>query len=279
MKRLLLAALLLIPVEARALNIDNLLSVIAMPLAVAAVSDVTGVPTNELSDFVATLNNANVPPVQFVSLLRYVPVALVQDSTQQQPVFVDYVQTQASQGITGSELVALIIDRLRTYDIQPQVVTVYVPAPAPAPVYTPAPPPQQQVIYVDRSYIPPAVQTRVEYIRAHPHEGPPGQLKKMRGLQTGAEIVHGDKKDRVVQQQPVVVQQQPVVVVQQPSKKDRGHEGGLPPGLARKGEAPPMMSGAPPQGEPPGQAKKKGGVPPGQAKKEGGDKEHGHEHD
>lgn len=250
MKRLLLAALLLIPVEARALNIDNLLSVIAMPLAVAAVSDVTGVPTNQLSDFVATLNNANVPPVQFVSLLRYVPVALVQDSTQQQPVFVDYVQTQASQGITGSELVALIIDRLRTYDIQPQIVTVY--APAPTTVYTQAPPPPQ-TIFVDRTYIPTIVQTRVDEIRKQP--------KKVRVVQTGAEIVHPDKKVRVVQQQPVVV-------AQQPSKKERDG---------------PMISAAPPQALPPGQAKKQRegkDMPPGQVKKmegHGKEKKHGHD--
>lgn len=262
MKRILLAALLLIPVEARALNIDNLLSVIAMPLAVAAVSQVTGVPTNQLSDFVATLNRANVPPVQFVDLLRYVPVALVQDSTQQQPIFVDYVQQQVSQGVSGIALVPIIVERLRTYDIQPQIVTVYVPTPTT--VYTPASPPQ--TIFVDRTYIPTIVQTRVDEIRS-------GQPKKFRGVQPGAQIVREEKKGRVIQQQPVIV-------VQQPSKKDRGE---MPPGLAKKVEQPPMTSAAPPQALPPGQAKKQRdekGTPPGQDKKTEGDgkeKKHGHD--
>jgi len=262
MKRLLLAALLVIPVEARALNVDNLLSVIAMPLAVAAVSEVTGVPMNDLSNFVATLNNANVPPVQFVELLRYVPVALVQDATQQQPVFVDYVQMQVSQGITGTALVPVIVERLRTYDIQPQIVTVYVPTPTPV-----------QTIIVDNNFIPPVVLTRLEEIRNHPHGGPPGQLKKMQGVQTGAEIVHG-KQDRGLQQ--------PTVVVQQPSKQGRGENRGEGRQGGKKGEAPPMISGAPPQGLPPGQAKKEGdqrGMPPGQAKKGEGGKEHPQEHD
>ena len=183
MKRVLLAVLLVMPMRAYALNTSDLLSLIAMPLAVAAVSEVTGVPTNELSNFVATLNNANVPPSQMIDLLRYVPVALVTDATQQQPVFVDYVQSQVQQGVTGPALVPVIVERLRTYDVQPVVITVTEPSQTVVP----------RTIIVDRTYVPQTVVTRVEEIRQHPHGGPPGQLKKQRGLQTGAEIVHGEK--------------------------------------------------------------------------------------
>jgi len=70
-------------------------STIAMPLAVDAVSNVTGVPQSQLADLVTTLNQANVQPTQFVEVIRYVPVAL------EQPGFVQYVQTQSSQGVTG----------------------------------------------------------------------------------------------------------------------------------------------------------------------------------
>jgi hypothetical protein len=258
MKRLFLAALLLVPMKASALdaNISELLSVIAMPLAVAAVSDITGVPQDELANFVATLNNANVPPTQVVDLVRYVPVALVTDATQQQqPVFVDYVQSQVQQGVTGPALVPVIVQRLQTYNVQPEIITVTEPA---------QPVPQLQRVIVERTYAPPPVViTRVEEIRkAHPHGGPPGQLKKIEGVQTGAQIVH---RQTVPPQ--VVVQQQPVVVQTEPHGK---HEGKMPPGLAKKmPPAPPMISSAPPpQALPPGQAKKM---------EQGGGKGHGHD--
>ena len=261
MKRLLLAALLVIPVRANALNTSDLLSLIAMPLAVAAVSEVTGVPTNELSNFVATLNNANVPPTQMIDLLRYVPVALVDDATQQQPVFVDYVQSQVQQGVTGPALVPVIVERLRTYDIQPQIITVTEPAPTPVQVQQ-APVVAPRTIVVDRTYVPQPVITRVTEIRTHPHPhgGPPGQLKKIEGVQTGAQIVHGEKAEKHFDKRHVVVVQQPMIssVPQQA----------------------PVIQQMPPRALPPGQAKKQGGfVPPGQAKKmEGGEgKGHGHE--
>jgi len=233
MKRLFLAALLLIPVSASALNTNELLSLVALPLAVAAVADVTGVPTDELSNFIATLNNANVPAPQMIEVIRYVPVALVMDATQQQPVFVEYVQSQVQQGVTGLALMPIIVERLRTYDVQPEFITITAPQ-------TPV---QVRTIIVDRTYIPPVVITRVEEIRKrHPHGGPPGQLKKAIGVQTGAEVVHGGKRG-------------------QPEKQ-------------QKGVAPPMISSAP-QAIPPGQAKKDHGMPPGQAKKMEGGKGHG----
>ena len=266
MRRLILAALLLVPMQAYALSTSDLLSLIAMPLAVAAVSDVTGVPTDELSNFVATLNNANVPPPQVIEVLRYVPVALVSDSTQQQPVFVDYVQSQVQQGVTGPALVPVIVERLRTYDIQPQIVTITEPAPAQAPPV--------QTIVVDRTFVPQPVITRVTEIRSHPHGGPPGQLKKIEGVQTGAQVVHGT---------------QPGYVVPAKAAKHEGKHGDHVEGVHERRMPPqpaPMISGAPPQpvaqppqAMPPGQAKKQGGwMPPGQAKKQDGGKGHeGHE--
>jgi hypothetical protein len=145
---------------------NNLLSLIAMPLAVAALSDIAGIPQDQLASLLGTLNQANVPPAQFVDTLRYVPVALVE-----QPDFVPYVQTQVSNGVTGPALVTAIDQRL--------------------PQYTPAP--AASNIVVTQDYIPPTVRTRVAEWHNHPHGGPPGQLKKIEGFQTGAEVVHRDE--------------------------------------------------------------------------------------
>ena len=207
-----LLALLFVPVQTQALQADELLALVAMPLAVAAASEVTGIPVDDLSTLVATLNAADVPPVQIVEVVRYAPVALVIEEPQ--PVFVPFVQTQFSQGVTGTALVTVIEERLRTvYDVTPQIVT-----------------PPQTVVVVQDNFIPAIVATRIAAHRAHPHGGPPGQVKKQLGLKTGAEVVHGSKKTRVVSPQPVVVTQQPVVVNQSAAKVDnkpkqnKGHE-------------------------------------------------------
>jgi len=78
---------------------------------------------------------------------------------------------------------------------------------------------ERHVVVVDQNFVPPVVVNRVAEVRAHPHGGPPGQIKKQLGLQTGAEVVHGGGKDKGHKQKVVVVQQPqpaPVVVVQQP---------------------------------------------------------------
>src|SRR3954454_5428362 len=155
---------------------NDLLSLIAMPLAVAALSDIAGIPQDQLASLLGTLNQANVPPAQFVDTLRYVPVALVE-----QPDFVPYVQSQVANGVTGPALMTVIDQRL--------------------PQYTPAP--AASNIVVTQDYIPPTVRTRVAEWHAHPHGGPPGQLKKIEGVQTGAAIVHRDEV-RQFQPQPVV---------------------------------------------------------------------------
>jgi hypothetical protein len=227
------------------------LSIAALPLAVAAVADIAGVPQDQLANLMATLNNANMPAPQMIEVVRYVPVALVDNG----PQFVQFVQDQTTQGITGSALAPVVVQRLRTYyPAQTQINVTQ-----PATVITPEPPP--------------VVFTRVTEVRAHPHGGPPGLIKKQLGLQTGAEVVHGEKPGRVVvAQQPVVVQQpQPVVV----ERKEHGHGNGH----GNKGHgrqavpmtsaapapvpvAPPVVVAPPQRGGPPM-------VPPGQAKGHG----------
>jgi hypothetical protein len=133
----------LVSAQASALSTDELLGLVAMPLAVAAVSDVTGVPANDLAALVATLNQANVPPTQFVQVIRYVPVALVRTD---QPTFVQFVRDEFAQGVTGPALVTVIDQRLRTFDVTPEIVTL-------------TEPPTTFVVADD--YIPPVVVTRV----------------------------------------------------------------------------------------------------------------------
>jgi hypothetical protein len=180
-----LVAAMLAPRPAAALETDELLSLVAMPLAVAAVSEFTEIPVNDLVDVVTLLNDAQVPPPQFVEVVRYVPVALVVEETR--PQFIEYVRVREREGLRGLALVTAIEERLRTYDdfagVELDVVSV------------------RPIELVSRpDFIPVPVRTRVERVRfagtsTHPHGGPPGQLKKERGLQTGAEVVHGDRDD------------------------------------------------------------------------------------
>jgi hypothetical protein len=176
MKRLAILVLLLalIPAQAKGLDTTELLGLVAMPLAVSAVADIAGISVGELSNFVATLNAANVAPVRVIEVLRYAPVALVVDT---EPDFVQFVRTEFNQGTTGDALVTVIANRLRDYDITPQIGTS-----------------PRGVIVVDDQFIPAAVVDRVAQRRSHPHGGPPGQLKKEVGVQTGAEIVHGSTR-------------------------------------------------------------------------------------
>jgi len=173
------------------------LAAIMMPLAVAAVSNVSGVSQNELANLVATLNNANVPPVQVVHVLRYVPVALVSDNA---PQFVQFVQQQSTQ-VTGPELGPVVVQRLQTYyAAQPQV-------------FIEPPPPTPQPIMIEKE------------IRVHPHGGPPGQIKKELGLQTGAEVVHGERRGEI-QPPPMISSTPPAQEERGKDRGDRGKEGG-----------------------------------------------------
>ncbi len=203
MKRLIPAlavtALLLVPRPAAALSTEGLLSLVAIPLAVAAVAALPGVPSNELGAFVALLNEAAVPPAQVVEVIRYVPVALVED----RDGFVSFLRTESARGIRGPEFATVVETRLRTYDLEPQVAS-------------------NRTIWVDGDYIPPAVRTRIAERRTHPHGGPPGQLKKQLGLKTGAEVVHGTSHDRGIAVRVVDHGNDRRVVIREPKKEHHG---------------------------------------------------------
>jgi hypothetical protein len=192
LKRALLTLLLAaIPLQATALENEDVLALVAMPLAVAAVSEVTDVPMSELMNVVSLLNDADVPPAQFVEVVRYVPVAFVAES---EPAFHDFVRVRYEDGMRGEALVNEIESRYETYGLSGVDLTVTEPR-----------------LFVDEQPIIPAiVTTRVAAARQHPHGGPPGQLKKERGVQTGAEIVHAatprineeSDRDRVAERRP-----------------------------------------------------------------------------
>jgi hypothetical protein len=204
------ALTLLLPARAQALTNEEIVSLVAMPLAVAAVSEVTGVPLDDLRDFVVTMNEAEVQPAEFVDVLRYVPVAL---ATERNDEFIQYVRTQRDQGVAGEAFVTVVADRLRDYRNDYGFVEE---------------PRRVRVVEVDDTYIPTVIRT----VHAHPHGGPPGQLKKQLGVQTGAEVVHGfkpghkgrekeSKRDRIV----IEREARPVVLV--PVERGHGeHDGG-----------------------------------------------------
>lgn len=173
---LLLAALFAPPADA--LETEDLLALVAMPLVVDAVADIAGVPEQQLFDFISLLNDADVDPPMFIETVRYVPMALVVDEN---GAFVDYVRLQTQQGVRGTELVRLIEDRYHdSYDLPQANLVVTAP----------------RTITVGDPYVPVIVRDRVTEWRNHPHGGPPGQVKKRLGLQTGAEVVHGTDQRR-----------------------------------------------------------------------------------
>jgi hypothetical protein len=165
---------LLVPVRAQALENEVLLALVAMPLAIAAVSEVAEIPAADLVDVVTLMNDAEVPPPQFLEVVRYVPVALVSDA----PAFIHHVRLREAEGLRGAQLVASIEDRLRLYDVD--VVKLDIERP--------------RVVDIDESFFPAVVRTRLAEVKQHPHGGPPGRLKKAQGAQTGAEIVHSDER-------------------------------------------------------------------------------------
>lgn len=155
------------------------LALVAMPLAVAAVADLADVPATDLMRFVASLNHARVPAPQFVEVVRYSPVVLVDRTAS--PQLIEFVTTEIDRGVVGRPLAFAIADRIESF--QPVEIDLVDPDPA---------------LLVDADAIIPPVVVTTRVTRAHPHGGPPGQLKKELGLQTGAEVVHGGlpKRDR-----------------------------------------------------------------------------------
>lgn len=201
------------------------LALIAMPLAVAAVAETTDVPAGDLSSFIAALNRARMPAPQFVEVVRYSPVVLV--DTTERPVFLRYVTTQVDRGIIGRPLAFALADRIGIEDISRPRILV------------------DRDVDRDIAILPPVVTTRLATTRSHPHGGPPGRLKKERGLQTGAEVVHGTRRaagpksrvvrvgredDRASARKPAKVKPQRVAkphhVKAKPQHVSKGHGGG-----------------------------------------------------
>lgn len=177
-------AALLVPQQAQALENENLLALVAMPLAVAAVSEIAEVPMSDLVDVITLMNDADVPPPQFIEVIRYVPVALVVDGPAREQGFVQYVRLRQAEGLRGVQLVTSIENRLRLYDVDVMKLSVDRP----------------RVIDIDEHFLPNVVRARLTEAKEHPHGGPPGQLKKQRNAQTGAEIVHDDRGRRTASQ-------------------------------------------------------------------------------
>src|SRR5688572_22994432 len=112
---------------ASGLQTDELIAITAMPLAVADVVALPDVPRDDVITVVTTLNQAAVPAPQFVEIVRYVPVALVEPA---EPRFVTYVTQEYQRGIVGEPLALAIAGRYDTYGIEdihivdPPVLTV-----------------------------------------------------------------------------------------------------------------------------------------------------------
>jgi hypothetical protein len=182
MPRTLAAALLamaLMPARAHALENEDVLALVAMPLAVAAVTEMTEVSESDLMDVVTLMNDAEVSPAQFIEVVRYAPAALVGD--RDQPRFAQFIQDRYDEGMRGPTLVNSIEERIRIYGIHGVDLDVEKP----------------RIVDVGPNFIPRVVRTQLVERRAHPHGGPPGLMKKQLGARTGADLAHrGRPKDR-----------------------------------------------------------------------------------
>lgn len=161
----LLAAALMSTRTASALENEELLAVAAMPLAVAAVAEVTDVAVDELMNVITLMNEAAVPPAQFIEVVRYSPVALVTDPESEQPRFGEFVQLRFDDGLRGAALVNAIESQFQVYGVHGVDLDVAKP----------------RIVDVDDRFLPAIVQTRIAEWRAHPHGGSPGQFEKQRG--------------------------------------------------------------------------------------------------
>lgn len=172
-RKSLLAALSLVVASgptSSAIQTEEVLDLIAMPLAVAAVSEISGVPQAGLVTLVESLNGVSAQPVEIIEIVRYSPVFLADPV--REPRLITSITNEVERGISREELVALLRQEIRGAGIDP------------VPVY-------DRSELIRGSLVPEGVTTPRSDERPHPHGGPPGQLKKDLGLQTGAEIVHG----------------------------------------------------------------------------------------
>jgi hypothetical protein len=94
---------------------------------------------------------------------------------------VEFIRLREQEGLRGTQLVTSIEERMSVYGLPAVELDVDTP---------------RTIDVIDETFIPAVVRTRLAEVRRHPHGGPPGQLKKERGLQTGAEVVHGGSPHR-----------------------------------------------------------------------------------
>lgn len=157
-----------------ALNQERAVMLVEMPVAVARVAEIDTVPRPLLTELLTLLFDAQLPPAEFIDIVRYTPVLLVEETAPEQNL-VTFIRTRRDEGMTGDPLAREIRQQLRLWGvpIQRQAELVSIPE------------------ATARDFFPQVVVDRFGERVNHPHGGPPGQLKKERGLQTGAEVVHG----------------------------------------------------------------------------------------
>lgn len=204
MKKLIFVLLvaMALPQTASALQPDEVLALVAMPLAVAAVAELGDVPMQPLIEVVSALNDADVPPVEFVEVVRYVPVALVEEGGG----FVRFVQVRRDEGLRGTTLTNAIEQEFETTyllgDLDLRTPSVHV---------------------IDAPFFPAPVVTRVRTAKAHPHGGPPGQLKKITGERDASRIAHDGETGRRVGVR--VIDRDDKVKPGKPAKVDKDDKG------------------------------------------------------
>jgi hypothetical protein len=204
------AATLLVPTRASALENEDLLALVAMPLAVAAVSEITDVPASDLMDVVTLLNNAAVPPAQFIETVRYIPVALVTEDND----FVEYVRVREQEGLRGTALVTSIAERLRIYglpDVDLAVTRL------------------RTIDVVEGDFVPRPVRLRLAEMKRHPRHplgGPPGQLKKAAGTRVVTQVVVEKNKSKGRKIRPREVESQSRVAEAKGESHGKGQGGG-----------------------------------------------------
>jgi hypothetical protein len=199
------------------------LSLVAMPLAMAAASELSGVPPGELVQLATALNEALVPPIHFIEVVRHAPAVLVDPAIQSD--FMRFVRTQIDGDVRGDAFAVALTDRFRSYGITGVDLVDA----------------RRRPVVLEREVIPEFVVRRVAQVSGHPHGGPPGQLKKQLGLQTGAEVVHGEHPGRggprgadlprATQRQPQAVQDRA------PARSETPRATQAPPQRATPGEA------------------------------------------
>jgi hypothetical protein len=155
------------------------LSLIEMPIAAADVYELDGIPYDRVSNLIVELNLGDVSPVQFVEVMRYAPVAVVQ------PDFVQFVQTERIGGVTGFGLVSAIDQQLRTYNVVPQIDL------APPAYYARTdyyPTVANYVAPVDPAFVPQVVQSRIAAVPASSGAAP-AQVQRLLNAPTGQAVV------------------------------------------------------------------------------------------